>query len=148
MQSGLKRKTFVLGPAPDEVAVRFGSGSKGGKRRAVTGLATDALNKTLVAGTLDGTLNVSEYRAIVPFMTDRLTQFFNFHTKNLEETLVLPSSVVSLRLQTESNLLAVICDDLVVRMFDIETKRLVRELSGFKGRVLDIVCYLIIDFRY
>jgi U3 small nucleolar RNA-associated protein 21 len=66
-------------------------------------------------------------------------QFFNFHTKVLEETLVLPSSVVSLTLQRESNILAVISDDLVVRLFDIETKRLVRELTGFKGRVLDMV---------
>lgn len=52
---------------------------------------------------------------------------------------MLPSSVVSLTLQGESNILAVICDDLVVRLFDIETKRLVRELTGFKGRVLDMV---------
>jgi len=59
MQSGLKRKSFKLGPAPNEVAVQIGSGSKGGKKRSVTGLATDALNKTLVAGTLDGTVNVS-----------------------------------------------------------------------------------------
>lgn len=57
----------------------------------------------------------------------------------LEETLVLPSSIVSIRLQRDSNLLAVICDDMTVRIFDLETKRLVRELTGFKGRVLDIV---------
>jgi U3 small nucleolar RNA-associated protein 21 len=55
---------------------------------------------------------------------------------------VLPSSVVSLTLQRESNILAVICDDLIVRLFDLETKRLVRELTGFKGRVLDMVCTL------
>jgi U3 small nucleolar RNA-associated protein 21 len=59
----------------------------------------------------------------------------------LDETLVLPSSVVSIRLQRESNLLAVICDDLTVRIFDLETKRLVRELVGFKGRLLDIVSW-------
>ncbi|KAG8811779.1 hypothetical protein FRC17_002325 [Serendipita sp. 399] len=127
MQSGLKRKVFELGPAPEEVDNRFriasGVSLKGSKGRCVTGLAVDALNKMLVVGTLDGTLN-----------------FFNFHSKELEETLVLPTAVVSLTLQRANNLLAVICDDLVVRIFDLETKRLVRELTGFKGRVLDIVC--------
>ncbi|KIM28873.1 hypothetical protein M408DRAFT_329296 [Serendipita vermifera MAFF 305830] len=119
MQSGFKRKTFILGPAPEEAGGRFGT--KPGKSRCVTALATDALNTCLVAGTLDGTLN-----------------FFNFHTKALEEVLVLPSSVTSMTLQRESNILAVICDDLCVRLFDLETKRLVRELTGFKGRVLDL----------
>ncbi|CAG8719745.1 6140_t:CDS:2, partial [Acaulospora colombiana] len=126
MQSGLKRKSFVLGPAPEEVDTRFqlsvGGTGKGGKGRSVTGLTTDALNKVLVVGTLDGTLN-----------------FFNFHSKQLEETQVLPSSIVSLLLHRESNLLAVVCDDLTIRMFDLETRRLVREFSGFKGRILDIV---------
>ena len=56
---------------------------------------------------------------------------------------MLPSPVVSLTLQRESNILAVICDDLIVRLFDIETKRLVRELTGFKGRVLDMVSTLV-----
>ncbi|KAG8870931.1 hypothetical protein FRC20_011092 [Serendipita sp. 405] len=125
MQSGLKRKVFELGPAPEEVDSRFriaiGSSMKGGKGRCVTGLAVDALNKALVVGTLDGTLN-----------------FFNFHSKLLEETLVLPTSVVALNLQRANNLLAVICDDLVLRLFDLETKRLVRELTGFKGRILDV----------
>lgn len=62
MQSGLKRKTFDLGPAPEEVDFRFrstnGKNSKPSPGRCVTGLETDALNKTLVVGTLDGTLNV------------------------------------------------------------------------------------------
>ena len=39
----------------------------------------------------------------------------------------------------DSGLLGVVCDDMVVRVVDIETRRIVRELGGFKGRVLDIV---------
>lgn len=31
------------------------------------------------------------------------------------------------------------CDDLTVRLIDIETKRVVREFVGFKGRIVDIV---------
>ena len=38
----------------------------------------------------------------------------------------------------DSGLLAVICDDLVLRIVDIETRRVVRELGGFRGRILDM----------
>jgi U3 small nucleolar RNA-associated protein 21 len=44
-----------------------------------------------------------------------------------------------MQLQRDSNLLAVISDDFFVQIFDIETRRLVRELSGFSARVLDVV---------
>jgi hypothetical protein len=66
-------------------------------------------------------------------------QFFDFHTTKLEQTLVLPSSVASMMLHRDSGLLAVVCDDMRVRIVDIETKKVVRDLGGFRGRVLDIV---------
>lgn len=65
-------------------------------------------------------------------------QFFDFHTTALEHVLVLPSTASQILLQRDSNLLGVLCDDLVVRIVDIETHRIVRELSGFRGRILDI----------
>jgi hypothetical protein len=52
---------------------------------------------------------------------------------------VLPSAATSILLHRDSGLLAVICDDLVVRIVDIETRRIVRELKGFRGRILDVV---------
>lgn len=58
MQSGIQRKSFTLGPCPSEVAARFYSGSVKRSERSVTGLATDSLNKTVIASTLDGTINV------------------------------------------------------------------------------------------
>lgn len=67
-------------------------------------------------------------------------QFFNFHNTTLEHVLILPTTAVQIVLQRDSNLLAVICDDLVVRVVDIETRRIVREMSGFRGRILDVVC--------
>ncbi|KAI0086197.1 Utp21-domain-containing protein [Irpex rosettiformis] len=118
MQSGAKRKTFDVGPVPDGVAE--GSSTKR-KERCITGLASDGLNRTLIASTLDGTVN-----------------FFDFHTAELQCTVILPSSAVSITLHRDSGLLAVICDDLVVRVLDIETQRLVRELGGFRSRVLDL----------
>jgi hypothetical protein len=42
-------------------------------------------------------------------------------------------------LQRDSGLLAITCDDLVVRLLDIETRRTVREFGGFAGRILDLV---------
>lgn len=70
---------------------------------------------------------------------DVLWQFFDFHTADLEETLVLPSAAVSVVFHNDSGLLAIIHDDLVVRVIDIETRRMVREFSGFRSRVLDLV---------
>lgn len=52
---------------------------------------------------------------------------------------MLPSSTTSILLHRDNGLLAVICDDLVVRIVDIETRRIVRELKGFRGRILDVV---------
>lgn len=52
---------------------------------------------------------------------------------------MLPSAATSILLHRDSSLLAVICDDLVVRIVDIETRRMVRELKGFRGRILDVV---------
>jgi U3 small nucleolar RNA-associated protein 21 len=61
---------------------------------------------------------------------------------------VLSSTAVSISLHRDSGLLAVICDDMVVRVVDIETHRVVRELGGFRGRVLDIVCWLCFLYRF
>ncbi|KAJ7510043.1 Utp21 specific WD40 associated putative domain-containing protein [Mycena galericulata] len=120
LQSGIKRKTFDVGHCPSDVAIRFQTGKKK-EGRSVTGLASDALNTTIIASTLDGTIN-----------------FFDFHTTKLEHTLTLPSTAVSILLHRDSGLLAVVCDDMVVRIVDVETRRVVRELGGFRGRVLDI----------
>ncbi|KIP12285.1 hypothetical protein PHLGIDRAFT_124190 [Phlebiopsis gigantea 11061_1 CR5-6] len=122
MQSGIKRKTFDLGPVPEGIKRRVGTAaSTKRKERCVNGLASDSLNRVIIASTLDGTVN-----------------FFDFHTVELQHTLVLPSSSVSITLHRDSGLLAVVCDDLVVRIIDIETRKVVRELGGFRSRVLDV----------
>ena len=61
MQSGLKRKKFDVGPCPPGVSSRFNTRTGSKKQteyRSVTGLATDALNRLVIASTLDGTINV------------------------------------------------------------------------------------------
>jgi len=63
MQSGLKRKKFDVGPCPPGVSSRFNvraTSKKQREYRSVTDLATDALNRLVIASTLDGTINVGE----------------------------------------------------------------------------------------
>jgi U3 small nucleolar RNA-associated protein 21 len=38
--------------------------------------------------------------------------------------------------------------DMVIRVVDIETRRIVRELSGFRGRVLDMVSSDVLDLAH
>jgi len=58
MQSGIRRKSYTLGPCPPEVSARFYSGTAKRSERTITGLATDTLNRVVIASTLDGTINV------------------------------------------------------------------------------------------
>lgn len=51
----------------------------------------------------------------------------------------IESSITAISLHRDSGLLAATCDDLVIRLVDIESRRVVRELRGFKGRILDVV---------
>lgn len=125
MQSGLKRKSFKVGPCPQAVIDRLELSSMTkpkASERGITGLASDALNRAVIATTSDGTVN-----------------FFDFHACTLDQVMVLPTPASSIMLQRDSGLLAVVCDDMVVRIIDIETRRIVRELAcGVHGRILDI----------
>ena len=147
MQSGVRRKTFDVGPLKRESSDPYNrneadtkpSKRKGGGR-PITGVAVDPLNKVLVATTLDGTVNVRVSQTLGMDRTRLIQrQFFDFHTTALEHVLHLPSAANSLLLQPDSGLLAVTCDDLTVRIVDLETRRVVREYSGVRGRILDVV---------
>lgn len=61
MQSGIKRKTFRLGPRPPETHTGFNPGPARGKERPISGIATDSLNKYVIVTTSDGTINVSTF---------------------------------------------------------------------------------------
>ncbi|KAG2158310.1 Utp21 specific WD40 associated putative domain-containing protein [Suillus bovinus] len=103
MQSGLKRKSFKVGPCPQAVIDRL-------ELSSMTNLK--AREAVVIASTSDGTVN-----------------FFDFHACTLDQVIVLPTPASSIMLQRDSGLLAVICDDMVVRIIDIETHRIVRELA-------------------
>lgn len=95
LQSGVRRKRFRT------------------HSRAVTGVAIDGLNKTVISCSLDGQL-----------------QFHDFKTTTLKNTLHLPAPAISLLLHRSTDLLAVALENKQILVVDILTMRVVRELKG------------------
>lgn len=56
----------------------------------------------------------------------------------LRSSVNVNASITSILLQRDNNLLATICDDLTIKIVDVETRRIVRELSGPRGQILDV----------
>lgn len=50
-----------------------------------------------------------------------------------------PTGITRLQLQRDSGLLALLQDDGNIRLVDIETRKVVRELFCGRGRILDMV---------
>ncbi|KAL9936349.1 hypothetical protein V8E36_004417 [Tilletia maclaganii] len=129
MQSYLWRKSFdtaapVGGKAPPAAAAS-GAGGGGVKRARVTGVTSDSLNRAVIVGTSDGKLT-----------------FFDFASTKVLHRLSIPAvstsqqqggqqqeqrTIVKMHLHTDSSLLAVVCGDGHVRLYDISTYKLVRD---------------------
>lgn len=92
-----------------------------GHKKSVTGLQSDRLNRTLISGSLDG-----------------LLKLWDIKTGKCEHTMEMPSPITHLLLFTENNHLAVICDDLCIRIVDVENRRVVREFWGHSNRITDM----------
>ncbi|RQM19103.1 hypothetical protein B5M09_005620 [Aphanomyces astaci] len=88
---------------------------------AVTGVAVDVLNETVVSTSLDG-----------------LVKFWSFSSHSVVGTLDLKSPITQIELHKESGLVAVACDDFVVRVVDLSTKKVVRQLRGHVHQVTDV----------
>ncbi|KAK5159678.1 hypothetical protein LTR04_004877 [Oleoguttula sp. CCFEE 6159] len=133
LQSGLHRQRFParLTPAQarklalevrqaeDSVALGSGNSSKkfarglGKHTAAVTGIAVDSLNKTVISCGADGKV-----------------KFWEFATGTLEHEIDWsPATAISgLRYHRASDLIALSCDDGCIRVVDVSTQRLIREL--------------------
>jgi U3 small nucleolar RNA-associated protein 21 len=74
-------------------------------------------------------------------------QIWDFNAAKLLHTIALESPVVTMEFQRNSDLLAVACDDLGIRVIDIETQRVVREFWGHRNRITDMVsdCLFLFD---
>ncbi|KAF2133259.1 Utp21-domain-containing protein [Dothidotthia symphoricarpi CBS 119687] len=91
---------------------KFGRG-EGKHKGAVTGLTVDGLNRTVISCSDDGKV-----------------KFWDFTTGSLlhEIDWYPMTKILSLRYHRNSDLIALSCDDGSVRVLDIETKKLIREL--------------------
>jgi U3 small nucleolar RNA-associated protein 21 len=80
MQSGAHRKSFNIGPCPEGVHTRYRPppGKQRSEERSVTGLATDSLNKVVIASTLDGTVNVRARASVVQGALIKITSSISF----------------------------------------------------------------------
>ncbi|KAL8688914.1 MAG: hypothetical protein Q9218_005290 [Villophora microphyllina] len=137
LQSGILRQKFPapLTPAqakklkltqldtvrPSPLAPRFGPG-EGKHRKAVTGLMVDPLNRTVISCGLDGKI-----------------KFWDFHSGMLRDEIDWSpmTAITAAAYYKSSDLVALSCDDLSIRIIDIETKKLVRELWGSLGQISD-----------
>lgn len=86
----------------------------------ISDVATDSVNQLCLASSQDGHL-----------------YYFDFHTARLLASAQLAPGISGLRLHRASHLLAVLCDDLVLLVVDVETRRVARRFRGFRGRILD-----------
>ncbi|KAI9836041.1 MAG: hypothetical protein M1819_001652 [Sarea resinae] len=100
---------------------KFGPG-QGKHTRAVTGVMVDGLNRTVISCSLDGRVKFWD------FTTGMLQDEIDWHPM---------SAITGSRYHRSSDLIALSCDDLSIRVVDIETKKLVRELWGCSGQITD-----------
>jgi U3 small nucleolar RNA-associated protein 21 len=137
LQSGIKRQRFpapltkkqaerLKAQASENVESRIEDGKKfvrgqGKHTKAVTGLQVDSLNQTVVSCGADG-----------------MVKFWDFNKGLLLHELDWSlTSIRGLRYHRPTDLIALSCDDSSIRVIDIVTKKLVRELWGCNGKILD-----------
>ncbi|KAL8707686.1 MAG: hypothetical protein Q9220_007348 [cf. Caloplaca sp. 1 TL-2023] len=137
LQSGILRQRFPapITPAqakklkiqqlneqePSSLTPRFNPG-QGKHQKAVTGLMVDSLNRTVISCGLDGRV-----------------KFWDFHTGILQGVIdwSTMTAITAAQYYKSSDLVAFSCDDLSIRIIDIETRKLVRELWGCLGQISD-----------
>lgn len=91
-----------------------------GSTAPVTDVVSDAVNAVCLVSTQEPVLHV-----------------FDFHTGAKTASVRVPAPVAGLRLHRESNLVALLGEDLVLSVLDLETLRIARRFGGFRGRLLD-----------
>ncbi|KAF2032341.1 Utp21-domain-containing protein [Setomelanomma holmii] len=107
----LQAEESILAPNQD-FPRKFAKG-EGKHKGAVTGLAVDGLNRTVISCSDDGKVKSWD------FTTGLLLHEIDWYPM---------SKVLGLRYHQNSDLIALSCDDGSIRVLDIETKKLVREL--------------------
>ncbi|KJZ79244.1 hypothetical protein HIM_01395 [Hirsutella minnesotensis 3608] len=91
--------------------------------KAVTGIVVDSLNKYIVSCGLDGKIKFWD------FLTGTLLHQIDWSPM---------TAPVACRYYAANNLLAVACDDLSIRVVDMETKKTIREFWGPSDKINDL----------
>ncbi|CAG8530923.1 7158_t:CDS:2, partial [Racocetra fulgida] len=65
-------------------------------------------------------------------------KIWDFNTAKVKSTIEIESPISVLRFHTENDLLAVVSDDLCIRVIDVETNKVIREFWGHKNRITDL----------
>ncbi|KAH7078006.1 Utp21 specific WD40 associated putative domain-containing protein [Paraphoma chrysanthemicola] len=99
--------------APDENLPRKFAKGEGKHKGSVTGLAVDGLNRTVISCSDDGRLKFWD------FSTGILLHEIDWYPM---------TKILGLRYHPNSDLIALGCDDGSIRVLDIETRKLIREL--------------------
>lgn len=125
MQSGIHRGCYAR--QPEKAATGFPSTRDPNQLipahlGTVTGLSVGSTNRTLISTSLDATL-----------------RSWSFRNQKLTGELVVGSPVTYLARLPDSALAAVACDDLSVRVFDVEAMQQVRLFEGHQDRITDLV---------
>jgi U3 small nucleolar RNA-associated protein 21 len=139
LQSGLHRQRYPSKLAPAQarklkiqqiqafeegaaVPVKKFLPGMGKHTKAVTGLVVDSLNKNIISCSLDGKI-----------------KFWDFSTGNLVDELDwhLMVAITGVRYLAASDLIALTCDDLTIRVVDTETRRMIRHFSPCQGSIND-----------
>ncbi|PYI01276.1 snoRNA binding protein [Aspergillus sclerotiicarbonarius CBS 121057] len=127
MQSGLYRQSFPAtsfkGNLKGRSNVLHASENHDVKHtKAVTGLMIDGLNRTIVSCGLDG--KVKFWDLVSGLLVDQLDWY-------------PMTSINGLRSSRTNELVAFSCDDLSIRVVDVETKKVIREFWGCVGQIND-----------
>ncbi|CAG8567238.1 8534_t:CDS:10 [Acaulospora morrowiae] len=89
--------------------------------KAISGLASDSNNRILISSSLDGTVKI-----------------WDFKTAKVLHIIKIMSPITSLKFHTENDLLAIVSDDLCIRVIDVETRKIIREFWGHQNRITDL----------
>lgn len=112
MQSGLHRGSYSRGEPGSTIPAHDG---------AIYGIAADACNRYVASAGLDGVLRV-----------------WDFSQREKRGEVAVGSAVAKMVHHPGTGMVALACDDLVIRMYDVEAMRSVRRFKGHTDRVTDL----------
>lgn len=116
MQSGMHRGCYQRATTPSTCTPLFTAHDG-----AIYGICPDACNRWTVSAGFDGTLRI-----------------WDFKKQSLVAEIPVGVSISKLVQHATTGLLAAACDDLVIRMYDIDARRLVRRFKGHRDRISDL----------